>query len=87
VTWIRADARESAPQVMKCAQDFMPAVDTAKILQESEAKLLSAATTPAEKKDAEAIVAKVRFCLLPLRFTRARVECVAAVYNAWTAGR
>jgi hypothetical protein len=46
-------------EVMRCAQDFMPAMDTANLLTASENKLLAAAKTPQEKKDAMAAIAEV----------------------------
>ena len=41
LTWARG-----AEQVMKCAQDFMPAMETDNLLKASENKLLQAAKTP-----------------------------------------
>jgi hypothetical protein len=46
-------------EVMKCAGKFMPAMDTANLLKASENKLLEAAKTPQERKDAMAAIAEV----------------------------
>ena len=46
-------------QVLKCANDFMPPVQTKALLAQSAKELMSAAKTPAQKKDALAVLAKV----------------------------
>mmetsp|Transcript_37844 Transcript_37844/g.59049 ORF Transcript_37844/g.59049 Transcript_37844/m.59049 type:complete len:99 (-) Transcript_37844:43-339(-) len=46
-------------KIQECAQAEMPAMDTDRILKESADQLRSAATSPEEKKEAEALIKKI----------------------------